>query len=92
MIYVILFAIASLADAISTIVLIRAGGVEKWSAWLVGKNPSPIRCVIAFFALPTSVIAYAVWLYPQLWVVAIIGALWRSIAVANNVQVIRDLR
>ena len=77
-------ALACALDALSTVQLIRRGGRESWSAWIIGEYPSPARIWGWVFVFPVALVAELLHFAPDLWWVAYaigvlrIGVAWRN--------------
>lgn len=73
MIYLLITALCCAFDAWTTDRIVKAGGVEVVSKWLVGSRPDTARCWLAFFVLPVLICAVAVYNLPEDWDVCILG-------------------
>ena len=89
MIWLIFTALACAADAWTTDRLIKAGGIEVISKWLVGARPSTFTCWFVFFLLPVT--ACAIVVYKTQWdVLVLIVGLLRGWYAWRNWQFIKE--
>lgn len=81
--------VACALDALSTIALIRRGGREAVSAWVIGGHPTP-RAVWAWvFAFPVAVTALVLHWAPDVWLLAHVVAAIRLFFAARNHRLMR---
>lgn len=84
MIALIALTLACAVDALSTVALIRRGGSEAMSAWIIGTQPPPWRVWMVVFALPVLAGVAVVWLAsPLAWLLYPL-ALWRAALAVRN--------
>lgn len=85
MIVLLFVAAACAADAYTTDHLIKRGGREKVSAWLMGAHPSRHTVWATLFGLPVLAIGVALYAVPAVWPVALpVVALRGYFAVRNH--------
>lgn len=76
--------LACSADVVTTLAVLRRGGYEVGSAWIIGAHPAAWKVVLWVGVLPVTVGALMLWQWPIVWPALLAAAAWRGYCAWRN--------